>query len=243
MTGDIIRILLIRHGQTAGNLQGRYVGRTDEDLCPEGIRKLHRLIRSKKLAAVTENLPLKGLFASPMKRCVQTAQILFPDMPVSAISGMQECDFGAFEYHNYRELQEDTRYQAWIDSQGTLPFPEGEDPQQFRNRVCRAFESMMARILREARKPINSAVQETALDKNTRPADRPGSESSQEENLYALVCHGGCIMAIMDRYSCPHRDYFDWQIGNGESVLVQADLPAWERGSRYLYYMTEKGRA
>ena len=31
-------ILLIRHGKTAGNLEGRYIGsRTDESLCEAGI--------------------------------------------------------------------------------------------------------------------------------------------------------------------------------------------------------------
>ena len=29
-------LVLIRHGKTAGNLQKRYIGRTDEPLCPEG---------------------------------------------------------------------------------------------------------------------------------------------------------------------------------------------------------------
>ena len=32
-----MEIMLIRHSMTAGNLQRRYVGRTDEGLCPEGI--------------------------------------------------------------------------------------------------------------------------------------------------------------------------------------------------------------
>ena len=32
-----MEIMLIRHAMTAGNLQRRYVGSTDEGLCPEGI--------------------------------------------------------------------------------------------------------------------------------------------------------------------------------------------------------------
>ncbi|MBQ2202679.1 MAG: histidine phosphatase family protein, partial [Clostridia bacterium] len=31
-----MRIKLIRHGTTAGNAARRYVGKTDEPLCPEG---------------------------------------------------------------------------------------------------------------------------------------------------------------------------------------------------------------
>ena len=34
-------IILVRHGKTAGNLEGRYIGsRTDEPLCEEGIHAL-----------------------------------------------------------------------------------------------------------------------------------------------------------------------------------------------------------
>ena len=35
-----MKIVLIRHGATKGNLEKRYIGRTDEDLCGEGIKKL-----------------------------------------------------------------------------------------------------------------------------------------------------------------------------------------------------------
>ena len=35
-----MRVVLIRHSKTAGNLKGRYIGTTDEPLCEEGIRLL-----------------------------------------------------------------------------------------------------------------------------------------------------------------------------------------------------------
>ena len=36
-------IYFIRHGATAGNLEKRYIGRTDEELCTEGIERLKEL--------------------------------------------------------------------------------------------------------------------------------------------------------------------------------------------------------
>jgi bisphosphoglycerate-dependent phosphoglycerate mutase len=33
-------IYLIRHGRTAGNMRGEYIGVTDQPLCEEGIREL-----------------------------------------------------------------------------------------------------------------------------------------------------------------------------------------------------------
>ena len=37
------QLILIRHGATAGNLEKRYIGRTDEALCPLGIHQVEEL--------------------------------------------------------------------------------------------------------------------------------------------------------------------------------------------------------
>ena len=45
-------IILVRHGKTAGNLEGRYIGsRTDEPLCEEGIHALEEKVRAGYLSA------------------------------------------------------------------------------------------------------------------------------------------------------------------------------------------------
>ncbi len=41
-----------------------------------------------------------------------------------------------------------------------------------------------------------------------------------------IVAHGGTLMALLDHFSSPHGDYFDWQVKNGcgfETELVQSD--------------------
>ena len=42
-----------------------------------------------------------------------------------------------------------------------------------------------------------------------------------EEAEAVFVVHGGTIMAVLDRFSEPHRDYYDWQIGNAEGFLAE----------------------
>ena len=76
-------IYFIRHGATAGNLEKRYIGRTDERLCTEGIERLKELrelvpdIKGNSIPAVCQGA--EAVFTSPMKRCIATADILFPD--------------------------------------------------------------------------------------------------------------------------------------------------------------------
>ena len=95
--------ILIRHGLTEGNLQKRYVGcRTDEPLCPEGIRQL----KQHPYPAV------QRVYTSPMRRCLETAAVLYPGLSPQIIPDFRECDFGAFEYRNYAELNGLEDYQA-----------------------------------------------------------------------------------------------------------------------------------
>lgn len=128
-----MKIYLIRHSMTPGNLKKRYIGRTDESLCTEGIELLERNCK--------ENLYPKAdrIFVSPMKRCRQTAEIIYPNQEVVVIEKLAECDFGKFENKNYEELNGSPEYQAWIDSNGMLPFPEGESKESFKERSLSGF--------------------------------------------------------------------------------------------------------
>ena len=66
-----MKIYLIRHGLTQGNLEGRYIGcNTDESLCEQGRNQLQSL-----------HMPLVSrVFVSPMKRCIESAAILYPGL-------------------------------------------------------------------------------------------------------------------------------------------------------------------
>ena len=182
-------LILIRHGKTAGNLLGRYIGsRTDEPLCDEGREGL----AGKQLPEV------ERLYVSPMKRCVETAEILWPGFDrkkMQKVTDLRECDFGDFENKNYKELSGNGDYQAWIDRHGTLPFPNGESMDAFKNRCLEAF----ARIVEE----VSGAEQEWIASGKT-GIFRAG-----------IVVHGGTIMAILEQYGYPKAAYFDYQVKNG----------------------------
>ena len=182
-------LILIRHGKTAGNLLGRYIGsRTDEPLCDEGREGL----AGKQLPEV------ERLYVSHMKRCVETAEILWPGFDrkkMRKVTDLRECDFGDFENKNYKELSGNGDYQAWIDSNGTLPFPNGESMDAFKSRCLEAF----ARIVEE----VSEAEQEWIASGKT-GIFRAG-----------IVVHGGTIMAILEQYGYPKAAYFDYQVKNG----------------------------
>lgn len=130
-----INLLLIRHGKTPSNREHRYLGVTEEALSGEG---------RKQLEILAEKDILKKpwlLFISPMLRCQESAGILFPGKKAYPIEEWREMNFGAYEGKNYEDLKNDSYYQKWIDSNGTLPFPEGESQQEYIKRCQRGLHA------------------------------------------------------------------------------------------------------
>ncbi len=162
-----LEVLLLRHGQTQGNLEKRYIGKTDEPLLMEDMERIQKVSSLQKQLKQENLVRPQKLFVSPMLRCRQTAELLFPGQKQVVIDKLREMDFGRFEAKNYMELSADPAYQAWIDSDGGLPFPEGEDRECFIRRTMEGFRQMT----------------EQAWQENC--------------GQIAAVVHGGSIMAIL----------------------------------------------
>ena len=187
-----LKVLFIRHGQTIGNKEKRYVGSTDEGLTIEG-----------RNAIMQYHYPqVEAVFVSPMKRCIETAQLLYHQNQYEVVDDFRECDFGMFEYKNYQELSENKDYQRWLDSGGLIGFPNGETREEFQGRCIRAFDYV-----------IEKAMQ-------------------KEYVSIALIVHGGTIMSILDKYSVPKKDFYDWQLGNGQGILAEIYREEWKNDLR-----------
>ncbi|KIR01578.1 Alpha-ribazole-5'-phosphate phosphatase [Lachnospiraceae bacterium TWA4] len=180
----MVDVLFLRHGKTKGNLEGRYIGRTDEDLCELG---------REQILSMDYKFPAEQVFSSPLKRCIQTAKLIYPDRTPIILPNFRETDFGLFENKNYEELNGRKDYQEWIDSNGTLPFPKGESTKEVSIRVESAFLEMMKIC-----------------------------EDNQFTSI-ACIIHGGTLMSLMDRYAFPKRDYFEWQVKNGCGYTAEVE--------------------
>ncbi len=72
-----MRLVLVRHGQTAANRELRYQGTRDEPLTEAGHRQ------AAQLARLLAPLPIDGLLTSPARRCLDTAR------PIAAATGLE----------------------------------------------------------------------------------------------------------------------------------------------------------
>ena len=129
-----MQVRLIRHGMTAGNAARRYVGSTDEPLCPEGRAEAERKEKDPTLDRV---------IVSPLRRARETAAILFPNAEQKLVNDLREMSFGVFEGRTADELRDDPAYRAWVDDLCRGACPGGDSQAGFHTRVGKAFTDVL----------------------------------------------------------------------------------------------------
>lgn len=123
----MVRIILIRHGQTAWNEgagQERFRGRIDLPLDAKGQAQARAVAR--RLASE----PLAALYASPLLRAVQTIAPLAAQraMPVESHDGLLDIDYGRFQglTHSEARASYPELYTLWRTTPSQVRFPGGE---------------------------------------------------------------------------------------------------------------------
>ncbi|MCF5838570.1 histidine phosphatase family protein [Aeromonas veronii] len=101
-----MELVVIRHGETQANAEGRYQGALDIGLNDDGVRQISRLAEK---VAVTEP-PFDRLLASPLLRTRESAAILSRQLglPVELVPAFRERDVGLFE--GLTQVEARTRY-------------------------------------------------------------------------------------------------------------------------------------
>ncbi len=132
--------LLIRHGQTEFNANGRWQGHLDVPLNETGQAQAQALAR--RLA----HWPVTALYASDLQRAAMTAAPLAEAWGVTPIydPAWRERHVGVFEGRTREELQ-----QAYPDvwakmRKGILDIPGGEDQPTLQSRAVAAYQKIVA---------------------------------------------------------------------------------------------------
>lgn len=254
---------LIRHGETELQAQGRYQGAVDVPLSGEGRRKLSAgrgslPAKRENLSAGREFLSTGGIYrdpavvyVSPLKRARETASILFPEAVQVVIPELAEMNFGKFEGRNYKEMENDPDYRAWVEGMCLGKCPGGESREEFCARTCEAFLEVLRQVPQNATETFNRNLNietgktwesgETGESRETGESGETGKtgesrETGEKISRLVIVAHGGTQMAVMNRFNCDHfsgkesresrtDDYYSWQLpcGQGYVLEVQTD--------------------
>ena len=129
-----MKLTLIRHGRTIGNINGLYYGKTDLPLVEEGVDALEQLKRDHRYPTA------KHYYTSGMLRAEQTFRILYGETPHEIVPDLREIDCGDFEMRSYEQLKDDPAFQEWItgDNEANI-CPNGESGNAVTERALAAL--------------------------------------------------------------------------------------------------------
>ena len=138
------RIIAVRHGETAWNVDARIQGQLDIGLNDTGRWQARRV--GEALASET----ISAVYTSDLGRAHETAQTIaeVTGIPVVAEEGLRERSFGMFEGKTFSEIHENWPDQAqnWRQRIPEWAPPEGgESLLQLRDRVTRTVQSLASR--------------------------------------------------------------------------------------------------
>jgi probable phosphoglycerate mutase len=116
----------IRHGQTDWNIKGLKTGQQDIPLNDEGINQAH------DAAKYLQGLGIENIIASPLKRAIQTADVIngYLKLPLFYEDGLKEFSSGVYEG---QKVEDSFTKEKWIA--GFIP-EGGESFVDFKNRVA-----------------------------------------------------------------------------------------------------------
>lgn len=190
-------LYMIRHGITEGNLQGKYIGFTDLPLCDEGYTAIAGLKESGFYPDV------QIVYSSPLKRCLETAEIIYPENFTLQIDNICECDFGEFEGKMQNELEDFPEYAEWLKGgYGACP-PGGESYRDFALRCIDGLDEIFHDMMK--RKATKAAV----------------------------ITHSGVIMNLLSGYGLPKGKPADFACKQGEGFEISLSAYLWSRGPAF----------
>jgi broad specificity phosphatase PhoE len=138
-----MELILIRHGETIWNKEGKVQGVSDIELSDVGLTQAH------KLAFSLQDQNIQTIYSSPLIRAQKTAQIInqYHSAPIYFESGLMEMDQGDFEGLSFKEMMacEKDFLSKWIADPASVKIPNGESFIELQARAWKVIEGVIAK--------------------------------------------------------------------------------------------------
>jgi alpha-ribazole phosphatase len=187
------KLHILRTGSTGAGEDRRFVGQLDLPLSERGV---------DELVALKNNFTYPRaeiVLASPLLRCVETAELLYPDTYLETMGDFSDLGLGDFEVKGFDQLQGDPAFQAWLQNSRENPPPGGEEIEDFQKRIIRGAMSVFSRMMEEKFRDV------------------------------VLITHGGVIMSLLAGIALPKRAMGEWAAENGAGYTVLYTPQMWMR--------------
>ncbi|MBB5335020.1 alpha-ribazole phosphatase [Pectinatus brassicae] len=138
----LTKIILIRHGQTTWNIEGRFQGQSDVELMPEGIEQAQKLADSFPLTT------LDAVYCSDLKRTRCTAKIIADkfNLPLNTTAQLREMNFGKWEGMFFDDINKKwpNAINNFFADPLSITIPDGETFSQVQNRAIDAIDNIIS---------------------------------------------------------------------------------------------------
>lgn len=215
--GTCTRLLLVRHGESTDNVEGKLSGaQSAAPLTAHGWNQAAAL--AHELASLSPALKLDVVGSSRLARACNTADAVgaqFPGAERLVVDGIEEMDYGRLEGMMISDAKQQMSEisQSWNQGDLTVSVGGGESPKEALERVLRA----LGEVLRKHQGSTVLLVGHSMVIKALVAAVRPGS------GLKSLlsVPQRNCALNVF-RFDCEHRG----SSPVGAFELIAADLVA-----------------
>ena len=188
-------LYLVRHGENLANVTREFsYKKVDYNLTEKGVRQAEQTARY--FAAMHAERQIDAIFTSPLKRAIQTAEIIgaATGHAVAVIEELREIDCGEFDGVPPTDAMwkhHDEILRSWREGDHDVRFPGGED-----------FHELRAR----ARAALGQAV------------------VGRDGQTVVLVAHGGIVGAALSDI-CPELDRdLVWRVPNRNCAITELEL-------------------
>ncbi|OGE85562.1 MAG: hypothetical protein A3J48_04555 [Candidatus Doudnabacteria bacterium RIFCSPHIGHO2_02_FULL_46_11] len=134
-----MKILLIRHGESTGDIENRYGGTYDDHLTDKG--KSDAAITAEKLISKQ----IEAIYCSPKIRAKEAAQIINSklNLPFNVIEGLEERDYGILNGIDKDEAKQ--KYPEIVEQHKNIynTDPEGESYEDFKKRILTTLTNII----------------------------------------------------------------------------------------------------
>ncbi|AFZ58527.1 histidine phosphatase family protein [Anabaena cylindrica FACHB-243] len=136
------RLLLVRHGETEWNRQGKFQGQIDVPLNDNGRNQ------AGKAGEFLKDVAIDFAFSSTMARPKETAEIILnqhPHIKLELLDGLREISHGTWEGKFEAEIEQEFpgELERWRNVPAEVQMPAGENLQQVRERSVVAWQSIL----------------------------------------------------------------------------------------------------
>ncbi len=137
------KLILVRHGETLWNIEKIYRGRADVNLDEIGIRQ------AQLLGKYLSNCKLEAIYSSPLRRAMDTANIVayYQKIRVNIAPGLIDFDYGEWQSMPEQEAKRlyPTLHNEWHNNPHNVRMPGGESLEDVRRRAIKVVDAVLSK--------------------------------------------------------------------------------------------------